>query len=192
MTDTPLATELVLKIMGVEGEDALLPMPVLVNLHRTQLRAPLEALCAIVGQLRVEEAGNPYQEELLDLQTQAIVNWTDQRWDALAKGEIFRNDARLADMDMGPAWDRWNEMDDESLLRAAGSPSPLAAKLILKAIESWESYETLYILHQLSWKDADPTAQLKVLEIELGLHHAVPEILQEFCPRLRETWATHG
>lgn len=184
MTDLSVAEELVLQLMGVEGEDRLLPLQVLINMNRRALRAPLEKLSTLnteTGQLGSVAAPKIWSEDQKYIQASATDDWVGDRWHALSDGKILRNHEPLTSLSIEIHDETgWNSLEDEALLKLAGSPSQLAGTLILKASDSWTAYDPLYALHQLTWPGAKTEALLALLDVELQLDPAFLELIEAF------------
>jgi hypothetical protein len=174
MTETPHTTELLLRVMGITGEDALLPLEVLINLHRRQLRAPLEALARV-------EADKLTAPGQLRQRTNAIVKWLDAQWPSLDSGKTLMNDERLSRLSaVVQKATGWSEMEDVELMRVAGDPEPIVGALILEAVDAWTPYDPLYVMHQLTWPQVDMPVMFEMIEVELALDPTFEKMANHF------------
>jgi hypothetical protein len=160
MADYPLTRALLMRLLGLGPEDAQLPLELLVNLHRVQLRTPLQ----VAGRLGSAE-GTPAKYgrggSLLG-----------RRFPPLRDGYLFMADDALAgvrhDAQGTAAWfaERVAYRGDrvcEALLVETGV-------LVGNGYAPWSP--ALY-LHELTLGPASLTYGLTSLEIALGLHPVV-------------------
>jgi hypothetical protein len=169
MTDTTRALALLHEVMGIVGEDTLLPLTVLVNLHRVQLAAPLERMLTEFGG-RATEPG---------LRVSRAMAAVDERWPVLVSGAIFEQDEELDGLqDQLPSDGIW---DDETVVAVARNPSPELAKLLLLPY-SWLNCEPLLLLHTLTWTNTDAAQVpilLQMLAREMELTPAVEDLIRQ-------------
>lgn len=167
MSSTARAHELLMRIMGVDGEDADVPLPVLVNLHRGRLRAPLERLDQLYG----GHAQSPWMRASL------IVYKVEQRWPSLKDGEIFGTDVLLANLAK-----KLPTYDGADIKQVTRNPNPAIAELLRMARGGWTCLEPLVLLHELTHQGMGaPELDIyeRLLARELELDPAVIELINE-------------
>lgn len=167
MSEHPRATTLLMEVMGVEGPDTQLPLPVLINLHRRELTQPLERLLKKLG-------GHHYHPAL---RLDRALDAANERWPALHDGEIFQNDKELIQI-----WNTQPETDSyqEYVIAAARNPSEIVAQLLIQP-QDWHVVEPVLLLHQFTWTDTTSDQVpivLAMLDRELELDPAVEDMIR--------------
>jgi hypothetical protein len=174
MAELSLVRTLFIKLLQLDDEDAGLPLPVLVNLHRRQLRAPLEAVARLAADpdtdisevlqgLYPHVSGNDFSD-ILDL---ALAETAAERFDVRPDG----------------VWRRLQQQgeDNQSLMR-----------VIDMAQTDWLSYEPALALYEITFSPL-PLEAAGILEVELKANAAVHPMLVDLCRRgMSGTPATLG
>jgi hypothetical protein len=163
MTDYPFATDLLLALLEINDTDAQLPLEVLVNLHRTQLRAPLQRLAE---RKRVQEPSAKTEREWLDvaLEIEAALQVEYPR----VKFE-FTHGRYLWSM-MGKAQHYLDNTYNLPEVKALYRQDPLVWALLYSStgepFESgyWTVYAPVAALYPLTWGPAYYAAFLPILE----------------------------
>jgi hypothetical protein len=169
MSDPARATEVLLEVMGVVGEDALLPLPVLLNLHRAELQAPAENLG-----LRLQSFLERWPESTDRLPH--LLNRLNLEWPTLRNGSIFREDTTLNTI----ATDATTHRLPEEFDRHMRAEQPGLYHLLGSSLGSWFPYEPLALLHQITWPEANREGLIAMLERELALDPAVERIIRHY------------
>jgi hypothetical protein len=186
MSDLPRTRELLAELLKLEDADRQLPLPILVNLHRAQLRTPFEGLVVLARRHQVSPLPVPTGEALYDAEVvgdvmaDALVKLGHelrQRYPALGDGKLFDREALTA-LDVkrlevehaecvGPPQGLW----DDALVDA----------LFQQQRAEWEAFETVALLHRLTWGRSATviTSTLALLEAELALDEAAARIVHD-------------
>jgi hypothetical protein len=163
--------ELLIELLQLDEFDAQLPLPVIVNLHRAQLRQPMEALFRL-GQVRVETQDSMAVEN-------GIWEEMQHRWHHLkgsaygANTAVSRAYSLVVEASATPSL--------ASVQQACG-PNHLGdefAEVTLSTIDGWQGHDPVALLHRLTWRDAPFAALLAVLEAELATHADVRHMILE-------------
>jgi hypothetical protein len=164
----PHVRALFTELLELSAEDAQLPLEVLINLHRPQLRAPLLLLANRGEQLA---PGQSFWEQRAAAR-EALVELCP----ILTNGRIFEGDPDLVNISNGitsnPSDMVW-DLGMEQLRELTGSE--LLAQLADEASYDWEPQEPLYTLHRLTWPNAPVSPLAELLEAELAVDDEVAQ-----------------
>jgi hypothetical protein len=170
MSESPHLQALLAELLGLNELDAQLPLPILINLHRPQLRAPLENLAAIAG-----DSWRTH-DDYLDVVPRLVQRQVHDRWPALRNGDAWRGLHELDELTRLTEGEISNLSHTEFLQRA-GNPEPRVVKLLQESLIDWRCYDPLYELHMLAWPQSQRDAICQLLEIELGLTPETRELI---------------
>jgi hypothetical protein len=171
MSETPLVRELILSLLPLEGTDTLLPLQVLVNLHRLQLRRPLENMRHLfsAGELAAFEA------EIMDPGLQ-LANRIERRYPELSGGLPYYSSLAVKTALHGiPAFRA--DPPALSFMEELSKTNRTLRRVITAALDGWVSYEPLVSLHQLTWNADTYTRRLPLLEAELSANPLVRDMI---------------
>jgi hypothetical protein len=160
MADTPMFEALLAELCGLDEQDMQLPLPVLVNLHRARLRAPLRGLSVYAGELPLDtrEGVRTLQDRLQEtyglegglLETQEVLD--------LYGFVDNRNPWGLAD--------------------ANGTGLTEAEEYLIEAADAdWLSFDPLVWLCFLAYPGLVGTDAFRLIEAELGVQPAAHRMI---------------
>jgi hypothetical protein len=162
MSDYPKASKVLLRLMGVGRHDREMPLPILINMYRSQLRFPLMGLLPLASR----SSSKHYM-------VYEVKRKLGDRYPKLRYGTIFQNSTAL------------NEVQERSeLITPAGSRQLGEAEMALRkfymdADFEWGVQEPLVLLYALSLPGTPVEPLLQALEIELGLDRQVERMIHK-------------
>jgi hypothetical protein len=166
LADYPTLRGLLVEMLALVELDTQLPLTILINLHRRELRAPLENIERLLPEVYDEQTASGLQP---------VQEMMRQRWPGI-RGKLYDTSARLVKLASDLAWSE-REVGPEEL--AGYAPSPLVRRMLEHSRGDWYPYETPALLHRLTWAGADLSVMSLMLEIELGLSPEVRQMLLE-------------
>jgi hypothetical protein len=173
MTEYPQLHALLCALLQLSDEDTQLPLPVIINIHRAQLRAPLEQLVSLASPS--EHARSVFGNHNAIMQ--AVASYVSLEWPEL-NSDLYIKQPGLVDI-TGRLEKRFESLPDDDFLDYAGSPSEDVLEIIYGCLADFRAYDPIYLLHQLTWRNAELNLVAWVLELELGVNPQVREsILQ--------------
>jgi hypothetical protein len=159
--DHPHVRALLGELLQLDEQDRELPLTVLINLHRTQLRAPLER----VPQLGREDIGR-------------ALKLLAARWPVLTDGQLYRQQPRL--LQLREAHVRQPEWYMDRLITRPDLDGLLNILLIGTGLShGWDECTSAVLLYELTLGEIVRDSALETLELALGLHPAVGQSLVE-------------
>jgi hypothetical protein len=166
---TPRVRALLTELLQLDDDDAQLPLTVLGNMYRTQLRAPLVRMGELVAgpQLR-----NTYFIRKL---TNIII---DERWPGVHESLALVQPAADALQDR-ERLARWlDRLSDERFDATVGVCVLSTAYLLARGFADEMRYTPLFNLHRFTWRQGVGEAA-GVLELELGADPMVRQMVLE-------------
>jgi hypothetical protein len=174
LEELPRVQALLVELLQLEDEDLQLPLPILMNLHRVHLNAPLDGLGTLIA---ADPVAKLQYAQLSELGNQALA-LLNERYPSLGDGRIFERCRKLTEMVQTHRRSREFSINLNELL-ARRLDGELRAQLIHVASRAWSPLEPLVLLHATTLSDVVPLAVLQELEIELGLSPEVRTMILE-------------
>jgi hypothetical protein len=150
MADTPHLDALLAELLGLDEVDLQLPVPVLVNMHRSQLRAPLRGLKRYSRELNVKKGWG-----LRELQQRLTAD--------------YGLDPHVLELDRA-VLDAYSQVSDEVAWALGGSVAPLTKgerRLLVQLEDNWVSYDPLVWLFYLTCREVPQHFIPELIEAEL-------------------------
>jgi hypothetical protein len=178
MDDYPLTRGLLAELCGLDAEDRQLPLEVIANLHRRQLRAPLSVIPHL----------DRAQEKVHALAH--AVDILDALYPHLAYGNIYRESTgvggRVAVMDEPGFY-------MEHMMRGKQDNNVVILDMITAQVDSsnhpgvpWHSYSAPWLLYEMTLPHGGVDVAADRLEIILGIHPSVKRSLLELAMMSRD------
>jgi hypothetical protein len=176
MADYPLTQALIVELCGLGPNDQELPLQVLVNLHRPQLRRPLEGLAMYAVTQPVA---------LLDDSERTIVFHLDEnvreRYPALQGGELYASSSTIQQLSSMAAWQAGaNDYPEPTSFRDLPTIGAVFYELKRRVFDGWEAYDPLLFLYALTFNGPmEFGIAAQTLELQLGLHAQVGQFIRD-------------
>jgi hypothetical protein len=137
----PVVQRLLTELCQLEAGDEAMPLAIIVNLHRVQLRAPFEGIIRLVRKYRDEDP-----QEALAAQYPHL------------RGML--GGAKLSDL-----WeDAHEDRSFEEIMDLAPELPRGAKRLLNLASGAWVNYDAAIALHHLTWSEASLVPQVALLD----------------------------
>jgi hypothetical protein len=167
MSDHPRIRVFLARLLQLNELDAQLPLEILVNLHRTRLRAPLETLSWLE---RRQPPGMPRQW--------AIENLVGERYPLLRGGKIWAENAVYHATQQRHDMERRHLLNRQLDKLVQGLP-PTIAGLLDNANQSFMPYEPMSLCYMLTLPSGLFEAHCELLELALDIDPQIETILLE-------------
>jgi hypothetical protein len=167
MSELPLTHALVAELCRLTPEEMELPLPVLINLHRTQLRAPL------LGALTLADSESKSTRVAMNNITRQL----NKQYPALLEGNLFSENEHLQQ-----ALDPMEVMTPAAIDHFHQSDA-LLHEFYLQAIDNWQTHEPLAMLYTLTLPGMAHEVLMEELEAELSLSQQVGQMLCQMAER---------
>jgi hypothetical protein len=165
MAEYPRARALLRQLLSLSPEDELLPLPILINVYRAQLRAPLLATLRLAVFTPGEDDAQMFVSELLEAELH-------ERWPFL----MYSKDLFEPAVKAGVPGNGWNRTETWDRIDEIPEAEPLHW-LLYNGMDDWSPQEPLCTLYQMTWGEAYVDTGLQYLEAELGAHRDVESFI---------------
>jgi hypothetical protein len=168
MLASPRTLQLLQRLCEFEPGDMDMPLELLLNVHRSHLRHPLEAMVLLApGPLA---AGD--DDETAEVAAQVV----SACWPDLRDGDIYNEQGGIHELELKHRRLSLSLQGVKRQQEIVGK-KPAVSMLVDATRLDWEAHEPLVLLHQLSWGTDFMLSALPLLEAELGAHWAVAEMI---------------
>jgi hypothetical protein len=163
MSDYPHVQALLVSLLQLDEQDRELPLPLLINLHRAELRLPLAGLLAIGPDSTIVSAVKAVN---------GITTNFERAYMRLGDGRIFEHSQELETI-----YESLPNLWLIKVLPEEFKTVPAVEELFRRQDKGWYAYDPVLTLHELTWSNEICQALLPQLEVELGLDSVVGDML---------------
>jgi hypothetical protein len=169
------------QLLGLESDDAQLPVRVLINLHRAQLRVPFETFVRII---EIRNAPSPIHISRIRAETLIKTEWPwVNAW--LWKDEY----PNLQLPDRAKVARHYDLMSPTVFEKVTGLKSAIGERLAFACLDAHQGWLPLLTLHRLTWADTDVEPVLRELAAQLNATDEVPAMILAMASGDPTPWA---